>query len=109
MFRRGVDSVKRFELEIPGVLNWKFTAIDDAVIRTVRLMVNSIQYACIYQLNEEGSRDGILLWLEKSGIPCPFCSDNETVVRISGVHEKYDELSICRKCERSFRDPPTSV
>jgi hypothetical protein len=92
-----------FEMELPGMLNWKFGSLDEAVNRTVRLMIRSVPIARIYNLNEDGEREGISLWLEKCGVACPSCLEEEAVVLMSGVPEKYDELAVCRKCQCSFK------
>jgi hypothetical protein len=92
-----------FEMELPGLLNWKFGSLDEAVSRTLRLMIRSIPAARIYQLNEDGEREGIFLWLEKCGVTCPSCRAEDMVVLMSGVPAQYDELAVCRKCECSFK------
>jgi hypothetical protein len=100
---RSGSRVMHFEMELPGVLNWKFSTLDEAVSRTVRLMIRSVPVARIYILNEDGEREGISLWLEKCGVACPSCLEEETVVLMSGVPEQYDELAVCRKCHCSFK------
>lgn len=92
-----------FEMELPGVLNWKFSTLDEAVSRTLRLMIRSVPVARIYNLNEDGEREGISLWMEKCGVACPSCLEDESVVLMSGIPEQYDELAVCRKCQCSFR------
>jgi hypothetical protein len=95
--------VMHFETELPGVLIWKFGSLDEAVSRTLRLMIRSVARAEIHALNEDGSREGILLRLEKCGVACPSCRAQESVVLMSGVPPQYDELAVCRNCLGSFR------
>jgi hypothetical protein len=96
-------SVMHFETELPDALSWKFGSLDEAVSRTLRLMIRSVPMAVIHALNEDGSRQGVLLRLEKCGVACPSCLAQEAVVLMSGVPPQYDELAVCRNCLCSFR------
>ena len=92
-----------FELEIPGRLNWRFDDEDEAVRRAAKLMVSSVNYANLYAIGDGEIRLGLVLLMVKSGEICPECKCDDGLIELSGMLERFDELSICRNCERLFR------
>jgi hypothetical protein len=97
-----------YELEIPGILTWKFKTLDEAVCRTLPLMVRSIPSVLISRMDKD-SRPKVVLRLDADGGACPFCHGAETVIRISGDVERYDALKFCRSCSRSFKEHPSRI
>jgi len=101
-------AMKLYEMEIPGILTWKFKTIDEAVSRTLPVMVRSIRFASIFHLEEDG-RQNIVLQLEADEGSCPFCRGAESLIRIWSLLERYDALKFCRECYRSFREYPSRI
>ncbi|RQV98125.1 hypothetical protein EH221_02600 [bacterium] len=92
--------MKCFEFEIPGKLVWKFETIEEAVDASLRLMVNSVDFAFIHQLNSQDDREGILVHLERNGSICPNCLEKGTMINFRSDLEKYQNVSFCRECKQ---------
>jgi hypothetical protein len=101
-------AMKAFEMEIPGILTWKFKTIEEALNRTIPLMIRYIPPVRISRLDAEG-RPKILMRLDSDGGACPFCRATESVIRIWSELERFDRLKVCRDCKRSFREYPSRV
>jgi len=95
-----------YEMEIPGILTWKFKTLEEAVSRTLPVMIRSVPTVRISRIGEDGSPK-IVLSLDADGGACPFCRRPESVIRMRSEVEKYDALKICRDCRRSFREYPS--
>ena len=94
--------MKCFEFEIPGKLVWKFETIEEAVDASIRLMVNSVDFAYIHQLDSQDEREGVLVHLEKNGDTYPNCLNKGTVIDIKSDLTKYQNVSVCRSCKQTI-------
>jgi hypothetical protein len=114
IIRGGLSSViveaamKAYELEIPGILTWKFKTLEEAVNRTVPLMIRCIPAVQISRL-DAGGGPSVVMRLDSEGGACPFCRAAESVIRIWSDMERFDRLRVCRDCRRSFREYPSRV
>ena len=97
-----------YELEIPGILIWKFKTLEEAVRRTLPVMVRSIPSVHIFRLDAD-ARQGVVLRLDADGGACPFCRGTESVIRVWSEVERYDALRICRNCRQSFKETPSRI
>jgi hypothetical protein len=98
----GTRPMKHFEFEIPGIIIWKFTTIEDAILRTIHLMSSLNTGVYIYHLQRD-IRQGVVIRLEKDGNACPFCGSGDMLVRVWSTLAQYDDLLICRVCRQSFK------
>ena len=101
-------SMHRYEMEIPGILTWRFKTLEEAVNRTLPVMVRSVPSVRISRIGEDG-RPKVVLRLDADGGTCPFCRGMGSVIRIRSEVERYDALKICRDCRRSFREYPSRI
>jgi hypothetical protein len=96
--------MRKFELEIPGRLNWRFSDAEKAVHWGTKLMVRTVDLAFLYEIGNSEIRAGVVLQLMKTDEMCPECKCDEGLIRLNGILERFDALSVCRRCERRFRD-----
>jgi hypothetical protein len=101
-------AMKAYELEIQGILTWKFKTLEEAVERTIPLMIRCIPPVQISRMDAVGG-PSVVLRLDPEGGACPFCGGMESVIRIWSDIERFDRLKVCRDCRRSFREYPSRV